>query len=65
MTYGPTDRLIAMEIGSFSLAGAQTKFSALQEQQLRCDPTLGGCGWSVTGYIDSQNNLVVWPQEQE
>ena len=47
--------LVARPIGSFSLAGAQMKFSAVEA--LRMSHTT--CGWSVLGRDDGQGYLVV------
>jgi hypothetical protein len=55
MTLDRTGRttLVAKRIGTFSLAGAQMKVSAVEVEVfvLACDPDVGGCGWSVDGYV--------------
>lgn len=52
--------IVAKPLGSFSLAGAQTKVSATSRVQLS-----HSCGWSVVGRVDADgNNLIVDPKEQ-
>lgn len=41
-------QLIAKPVGSFSLAGVQTKFSAEEVPALKCEL----CGWTKTGRIE-------------
>jgi hypothetical protein len=52
MSITTTGHLITRQ-NPFSLAGEQTKFLASAEHELTCDPDLGGCGWSITGYIEN------------
>jgi hypothetical protein len=42
--------LTAKPVGSFSLAGAQMKFSATKSLRLRCR-----CGWSILGRIEGDS----------
>lgn len=46
--------LVARPPGTWSLAGAQPKTSAVRAEVLllACDPDMGGCGWSRRSYID-------------
>lgn len=47
--------LFAKSIGSFSLAGAQMKFSAVEALRM----SHATCGWSVLGHDDGRGYLVV------
>lgn len=62
MTLQPTGHefLTAAPVGTFSLAGATTKFPvrALPELLLACDPAEGGCGWEVRGYEQGTDLIV-------
>lgn len=56
--------LVAKPIGSFSLAGAQVKVSALEVEVLllRCDPDPafgGGCGWSAKVRLDGDQLIAL------
>jgi hypothetical protein len=45
--------LVARPLGTWSLAGAQLKTSAVSVEVmlLVCDPDRDGCGWTVRGYV--------------
>lgn len=45
--FSVTAQLIAKSMGTYSLAGAQMKFSALAQAILACD-----CGWFVNGHLE-------------
>lgn len=40
--------LVAKEVGDFSLAGAQMKFSVVEKAELYCT----ACGWTITGRVE-------------
>lgn len=44
-----TDVLVARDVGDFSLAGAQTKFAAIERVSLRCDR----CGAERIGRLEN------------
>lgn len=50
-------RLVAHQVGDFSLAGVQMKFSARDTPVLGC----GKCGFELYGEIDDNENAVFHP----
>lgn len=62
MTLG--SKLVANDIGTYSLAGAQFKISGISRATITCDPELGGCGWTATGQFKGRY-FVVDPSEQD
>jgi hypothetical protein len=50
-------RLAAKSVGSFSLAGAQTKFAATEVPELSCS----ACGLFLTGVFDGDGRHVSFP----
>lgn len=54
------DRVLeARPLGTWSLAGAQLKTSAVERLRLSCR-----CGWSVLGYVNEDEDFMGYPDTQ-
>lgn len=53
-TFAIEDALVAMPVGTYSLAGVQGKPSVTKTLRLS-----HSCGWSVTGHVDGEDFIAV------